>query len=449
MTTHAAPSRSAVRRAAPYNANEETEVKAKNEIRDLVPVHGGLSESVDRVVPLSQRTRFLNEAAALPRIRVNAADLSTVYRVSDGALSPLEGFMDGATWHKVLEERCIEREGAKYAWTIPLSLPIADEEAAKIGAGSSAAVWDESGSVMAILDGIEIFDWDKAKYMKGVYLTERFDHPGGRQVEQDERTKLAGGSLRVLPQPLHPEYGEYMLSPRMTRSFIRDRKWERALAFQTRNPLHRAHEYALVAGAERLTGEGHFTGVVLNPLVGEVKGDDVHADMRMRCYRILHDQRLLGKGDKDEELWKSAGYDISEVFELIGLDIKMFYGGPSEAVMHAIYRQNYGFSDLVIGRKHADAPYEDGSPIWGDFDAQETFDELAGELHLKPCKIGFAAYYESLGRVDLTESHPDEKPVSVSGTKIREQLRAGERPDPRIMRPETAEVLIEAYRNAS
>jgi sulfate adenylyltransferase len=124
----------------------------------------------------------------------------------------------------------------------------------------------------------------------------------------------------------------------------------------------------------------------------------------------------------------------------------MFYGGPSEAIMHAIYRQNHGFSDLVVGRKHADAPFEDGSPIWGDFDAQQVFEELRGELHLRPCKIGFAAYYESLGRVDLTERHPGEKPVAVSGTKVREQLRSGQKPDPRIMRPETAEILIEAYR---
>jgi len=114
--------------------------------------------------------------------------------------------------------------------------------------------------------------------------------------------------------------------------------------------------------------------------------------------------------------------------------------------MHAIYRQNYGFSDLVIGRKHADAPYEDGQPIWGDFDAQEIFENLPGELALQPCKIGFAAFYESLGRVDLTDKHPDERPVSVSGTKVREQLKHGERPDPRIMRPETADILIEAYR---
>jgi sulfate adenylyltransferase len=246
----------------------------------------------------------------------------------------------------------------------------------------------------------------------------------------------------------HPEYAEYMLSPRMTRAFIRDKKWQRALAFQTRNPLHRAHEYALVCGAERLTAAGHYTGVVLNPLVGELKGDDVPAVMRMRCYRELHDKKLLGQGDKDASIWQRAGYDISEVFELIGLDIKMFYGGPSEALMHAVYRQNYGFSNLVIGRKHADAPYDDGSPIWGDFDAQQIFDSLPGELHLAPVKIGFAAYYESLGRVDLTENHPNEKPYSISGTKLREQLRGGERPDPRIIRPEISDILIAAYQQA-
>jgi len=413
---------------------------------DLVPVHGGGTTLVDRVVPLSQRKAFLEEARALPTVRVSRADLSAVYRISDGALSPLTGPMDEETWHRVLDERRILVGGRPYAWTIPISLPVTDEEAEAVGKSGAAAVQNEQGEIVGIVDRARVFDWDKAKYVRCVYGTERFDHPGGRQVEQDDRTRLCGGELRALPQPVHPEYGEYMLSPRLTRALIRDRKWERALAFQTRNPLHRAHEYALVAGAERLTRDGAFTGVVLNPLVGELKGDDVPAVVRMRAYRRLHDDRLLGQGDKDEDLWRSVGYDLSEVFELIGLDIKMFYAGPSEAVMHAIYRQNYGFSHLVIGRKHADAPYEDGSPIWGDFDAQEIFEDLQGELHLTPCKIGFAAFYESMGRVDLTESHPDEKPVTVSGTAVREQLRSGQRPDPRIMRPEIADVLIEAYK---
>ncbi len=415
---------------------------------DLVPVHGGLAEPVDRTVPLKQRAALLAEAEGLPSLRVSRADLSTVHRIGDGTLSPLEGPMGEEAWHRVLDEAVILHDGRRYAWGIPISLPASDAEASELSRGGSAAVQDDEGRVVGILDGIELFAFDKVKYVKQVYRTDRFDHPGGRMVEGDERSQLVGGSLRCLPQVHHEAYGEYMFSPRMTRALIRDRRWERALAFQTRNPLHRAHEYALVAGAERLTREGFFTGVVLNPLVGELKGDDVPAAVRMRCYKALHDLELLGQGDKDVELWRSVGYDLSEVFELIGLDIKMFYGGPREAIMHGIYRQNNGFSDLVIGRKHADAPFEDGSPIWGDFDAQDVFDELQGELHIRPCKIGFAAFYESLGRVDLTENHADEKPYAISGTRVREQLRAGEHPDPRIMRPEIADILIESYRSS-
>ena len=415
--------------------------------KDLVPVHGGLAEPVDRVIPLSERKKFLAEAERLPKLRVSKADVSTLHRIADGTLSPLEGPMKRDVYHGVLEEQRIQVGGKPYAWGIPLAFPATDEESAHLAHGASAALYEESGAVIAILDDIEVFAWDKPRTVLRVYRTPRMDHPGGRMLEQDPRARLVGGSLRALPQVFHPEYGEYILSPRMTRTLIRERKWQRALAFQTRNPLHRAHEYALVAGAERLTRDGFFTGVVLNPLVGELKDDDVPAVTRMRTYRVLHDRRLLGQGDKDEALWEKVGYDLNDVFELIGLDMKMFYGGPSEAIMHAIYRQNHGFSDLVIGRKHADAPYEDGSPIWGDFDAQQVFEELRGELQLRPCKIGFAAYYASLGRVDLSDRHPDEKPVAVSGTKVREQLRSGQQPDPRIMRPETAQILIEAFKS--
>jgi sulfate adenylyltransferase len=426
---------------------EDPEMTSKQDTeQDLIPVHGGLDAPVDRTVPLNKRAAFVSEAAALPSLEVNKADLSTVYRISDGTLSPLEGPMTEAQWNLVLDEQVILSQGEKYAWGIPLALPVSDAEAAKLSAGGSAAVRNEEGDVVGIVDDLEIYDWDKAHYVKAVYGTERFDHPGGRMVEGDSRDKLVGGTLRVLPQVHNLHYDEYMLSPRVTRAFVRDRKWERALAFQTRNPLHRAHEYALVCGAEQLTEEGHFTGVVLNPLVGELKGDDVPAEMRMRTYRKLHSERLLGQGDKDPGIWEKAGYDISEVFVLIGLDIKMFYGGPSEAIMHSVYRQNMGFTDIVIGRKHADAPYEDGSPIWGDFDAHDVFDQLSGKLAIQPRKIGFAAFYESMGRVDLTERHKDEKPVSVSGTKVREQLKGGERPDERIMRPEVADILIEAFK---
>jgi sulfate adenylyltransferase len=414
---------------------------------DLVPVHGGGSELVDRVVPLNQRRRLLAEAEKLASIVVSRADLATVYRIADGTLSPLEGPMDAETWHRVLDEECLRVDGHAYAWTIPLSLPITDEEAKALTPGGRVALRTERDEVVGILAGLDLFEWDKIKYLKAVYGTDRVDHPGGHSVDSDSRRRLVGGSLRALPQPPPPEYGRYMLSPRMVRALIRERRWERALALQTRNPLHRAHEYALVAGAERLTREGYFTGVVLNPLVGELKGDDVPAVVRMRCYQVLKEDRLLGQGDKDESLWESVGYDLADVFELIGLDIKMFYGGPKEAVMHAIYRQNEGFTHLVVGRRHADAPFDDGTPIWGDFDAQEIFEHLRGSLALRPCKIGFAAFYPSLGRVDLSDDHPDQEPLVVSGTQVRRQLMRGERPDPHILRPEIAAILIEAYQH--
>ena len=414
---------------------------------DLVPVHGGLDAPVSRTVPLSRRKQFLAEAGALPRIELTRADLSTVYRIADGTLSPLTGPMDEDTWHYVLENAAIDFGFRRYAWTAPISFPLTDDEARAVRIGHAAAL-THSGEIVAVLRISSLFEWDKPKHVEKFYGTARTDHPGGHMVMDDSRGKLVGGDLWALPQQIDPEYGEFVLSPRQVRTLIGERQWERALAFQTRNPLHRAHEYALVAGVERLTREGYFAGVVLNPLIGELKGDDVPARVRMRCYRVLHERQLLGEGDKDHALWNRRGYDLNEVFELVGLDIKMLYGGPKEAVMHAIYRQNLGFTDIVIGRKHADAPHDDGTAIWGDFDAQEIFNHLRGDLRIRPCNIGFAAYFESAGRVELMEQHPDDKPVTISGSKIRELLGSGQRPDARILRPEIADVLIAYYRGA-
>ncbi len=412
----------------------------------LVPVHGGLHKLVDRVLPWSRRKALVGEAADMPKIVVTDADLSALYRYSDGTLSPLDGPMDEADWNHVLDHQTIMRGGTAYAWTIPMALPVTDAEAKALKPGHHAALYNEAGDVVGVLRVSSVYGWDKDKYVEKVYRTTRTDHPGGAIAMNDERTMLVGGELETLPQPVNPEFGDYVLTPTMTRALIADRGYERALAFQTRNPLHRAHEYALVYGAEQLTREGHYTGVVLNPLVGQLKGDDVDAATRMKTYANLKAKRLLGKGDSDTALWESVGYDLNDVFHLVGLDIKMFYGGPSEAVMHAIYRQNHGFSHIVIGRKHADAPYFDKTPIWGDFDAQEYFDHLPGELHTQPVKVGFAAYYDNLGRVDLMSNHQGEKAFFISGTKVRGMLVEGTFPPDKIMRPETAAVLIDAYK---
>lgn len=410
----------------------------------LIPPHGGLTEPIDRIDPkLADSVQQLGQSA--PRLVVQESDIATLNRIADGGLSPLTGPMSREQYQRVLDEQTIVNSGKKYAWTIPLSLPATADEIKFINPGTEVVLVSEAGKAIGILRVTDVFVWDKAQYNQRVYQTERTDHPGARIALSDPRTHLVGGELTMAQPERNPHYGDLILTPKQTRELFAKRGFQRVVAFQTRNPLHRAHEYALVVGLERLTREGHFAGAVLNPLVGETKGDDVDAVTRMKTYRALIDNKVLGQGDIDEELWKKVDRKFSDQVLLLGLDIKMFYAGPNEAVMHAIYRQNYGFTDIVIGRKHADAPYDDGTDIWDGLAAQRKFDELNGELLIKPVKVGFAAFYAELGRVGLVDEHAPKgwKPVSISGRDLREKLKAGELPDPRIMRPETAKVLIE------
>ena len=407
---------------------------------ELIPPHGGVAEPINRTVAVL-------DPPSTHEIVVSDADLSTLYRIADGALSPLTGPMTREEYHRVLEEQVIIRQGRKYAWTIPLAFPVEERVARHLNTGSKHPLVNERGQCVGVIEVQDVYPWDKKKYNHSVYGTPREDHPGARIANHDPRTYLVGGDIWALPQPKHPEYGDLILTPRETRALFQQKGWERIVAFQTRNALHRAHEYALVVGLERLTRAGYFAGAVLNPLVGETKSDDVDAATRIRTYRALIDSHALGRGDIDEQLWQRLGRKFHDHVLLIALDIKMFYAGPKEAVMHAIYRQNYGFTDIIIGRKHADAPYDDKTDIWDPLAAQRIFDQLRGELLIQPLKVGFAAYYKELGRVALVDEYADRgwQPVNISGTALREMLRRGEMPDPAIMRPETARVLIERY----
>src|SRR5689334_6046876 len=418
---------------------------------DLIPPHGGLSEPESCTVPDAERQAFEAKAATLPKLPVSDADLSTVYRFGDGALSPLTGPMDRATYERVLDAAYIEHGGKRWAWTIPLALPVTSALAATLDKGQTVALVNGADAIVGTLAISDVFPWDKPRYLKSVYGSERTDHPGADMALKNDadKTHLVGGTIRVLPQPKHPRFGKFVLSPREVRALFRQKGWERVVAFQTRNPLHRAHEYALVYGLESLIRRGFNAGAVLNPLIGETKGDDVDADTRMKTYEALIETRALGEGDSDQALWGPRNESVPDRVLLLGLDIKMFYGGPKEAVMHSIYRQNFGFTNIIIGRKHADAPYHDGTAIWGDFDAQDIFSSLKGDLRIKPLKVGFAAYYESVGRVDLVDNHPGEKPVSISGKDVRKALLEGREVDPRIMRPSTAHILAAAMSGQS
>ncbi len=294
--------------------------------------------------------------------------------------------------------------------------------------GETVALVNAKNEIVGTLAISDIFPWDKAKYIKSVYGTERTDHPGGHMAMNDPRDMLLGGEVRVLPQPKHPEYGQFVLSPRETRAPVPRKGLEARRRVPDAQPA--APRPRICPGRRPGTADA---GRAISPAPSSIRSS---AKPRATTWmppracaptRRSIDNKALGEGDKDEELWKKAGCDIYDRIILLGLDIKMFYAGPKEAIMHAIYRQNFGFTDIVIGRKHADAPYDDGKDIWDGLAAQRKFDELKGELLIQPVKVGFAAFYEELGRVGLVDEYGPKgyKQVSISGRELREKLRAG------------------------
>ncbi|MBN3039774.1 MAG: adenylyl-sulfate kinase, partial [Candidatus Omnitrophica bacterium] len=416
--------------------------------KNIIPEpHGGCG-LVNRIVPEIERESFIERALRLKTYTISAPDVSIFYRIADGALSPLQGPMSKEEFYAVLEKEYIVRNNKKYAWTIPFAFAAAKADAEGFEIGETIAVQDEFGLIIGTMEISDIYKLDKDLYNQKVYMTKRLDHPGPRIINEDNRGYLLAGSIWALPQLNKTTFGKYMLSPEDTRRLFSERSWERIVAFQTRNALHRAHEYAMVYALEKLTKEGFFTGVVLNPLVGATKSDDVPAEVRMSTYEALLKSKLLGYGDSDDNFWKGKDYSFTDQIVLVGLDMKMYYAGPKEAIMHAIYRQNYGFTDIIIGRKHADAHFDNGDPAWGDFDAHDKFDKLSGELKIKPVKVGFAGYFEEIQKVGLIEDYKDKgyHQVSISGKELRKKLAKGQAIDERIMRRPVAQILIDYYK---
>jgi len=418
-------------------------------MKNQLPVPHGGGGLINRTLPEIEKQTVLDEIKNLKKYKISNADLSVFYRIADGALSPLEGPMDSAEFNRVLKEETIERNGQKYAWTIPIAFPIAGVDADKLKTSETVALQNEQDDLIGTLEISDIYPFDKVKYNSSVYGTDRTDHPGARIFNDDPRDYLLGGKIWAFAQPESPDFGQYMLKPIQTRALFEKRGYDRIVAFQTRNALHRAHEYALVYAAEQLTATGNYTCAVLNPLVGATKSDDVPADVRMHTYEALLESRMFGQGDFNDAIWKKAGRDFKDNLMLIGLDMKMFYAGPKEAIMHSIYRQNYGFTNIVIGRKHADAPFDDGSAIWGDFDAHEKFDKLNGELLIEPAKVGFAAFFEELNRVGLIEEYAPKgyHSVGISGKALRKKFQDGEAIDERIMRKPVSDILLDFYQS--
>jgi sulfate adenylyltransferase len=384
----------------------------------LVPPHGGTL--VNREVTGAEADALAERARSLPALRLDDRALSDLEMLAVGAFSPLTGFMSKKQYDGVVREMHLP-EGLP--WSMPITLAASREEAASLKDGQQITLADEAGEPLALLDLEERFDYDKQAEAQAVYRTTEDAHPGVTALYAQGDVLLAG-QITLFRRPPGARFLEHRLDPAQTRAAFAERGWKRVVGFQTRNPVHRAHEYIQKCALEIVDG------LLLHPLVGATKDDDIPADVRMRCYQVLLD-----------------GYYPADRVVLSVLPAAMRYAGPREAIFHALVRKNYGCSHFIVGRDHAGV----GS-YYGTYDAQLIFDEFApGELGLTPLFFEHSFYCRAcLSMVSSkTCPHGEDERVTFSGTRVREMLAAGEVPPPEFTRPEIARVLIEAQRAAS
>jgi sulfate adenylyltransferase len=381
---------------------------------DPIAPHGGTL--VDLLVPENERSAARDTARNLPKLTVNARELSDLEMLAVGALSPLTGFQGEKDYSSILESMHLS---GGLPWTIPVTLSLDEEATKRIGGASEVAlVAEEGGEPLAVISVEEIYKRDREAEANGVFGTTDVEHPGVKALH-DAGDFCLGGTVRVLELPSHDDFLTYRMTPAQTREEFRKRDWRRVVGFQTRNPVHRAHEY-LQKCAMEITD-----GLLLHPLVGATKGDDVPADVRMRCYEVLF------------ENYYPQDRAMISVFPAA-----MRYAGPKEAIWHAIARKNYGCTHFIVGRDHAGV----GS-YYGTYDAQKIFEEFdADELGITPLFFEhsfFCTRCEGMGS-PKTCPHGDDDRVVLSGTKVREMLRAGQKPPIEFSRPEVAQILIDA-----
>ena len=378
--------------------------------------HGG--ELVDLLVPEGRRDATRAETDHLPKLVVNARELSDLEMLTVGALSPLTGFVGEDDYGSVLETMHLSNG---LAWSIPVTLSLTDDDVKRIGAGSSVALLPSEGAdPIAIVDIAEVYKRDRQKEALGVFGTEDLAHPGV-QALHDAGDFCLAGTVRALALPEHDDFLSYRLTPAQTRAAFAERGWRTVVGFQTRNPIHRAHEYLQKCALEIVDG------LLVHPLVGATKGDDVPADVRMRCYEALFE-----------------GYYPKDRAMVSVFPAAMRYAGPREAIWHAICRKNYGCTHFIVGRDHAGV----GS-YYGTYDAQKIFEEFEpGELGIMPLMFEHSFWCNACEGMASPKTcpHGETERVSLSGTRVREMLRAGERPPIEFSRPEVADILIDAMR---
>ena len=378
--------------------------------------HGGTL--VDLLVSERDRDKLADEARNFPKLTVNERELSDLEMLSIGALSPLTGFQGKAEYDSILDSMHLPNG---LPWTIPVTLSLTDEEAKRIGGTEAVTlVPGETAEPLAILEVDEVFKREREREAQAVFGTQDLAHPGVKALN-DAGDLCAAGELRVLRLPEHEDFSQYRLTPAETRAEFTRRGWRTVVGFQTRNPIHRAHEYLQKCALEIVDG------LLVHPLVGATKGDDVPADVRMRCYEALFD-----------------GYYPKDRAMVTVFPAAMRYAGPKEAIWHAIARKNYGCTHFIVGRDHAGV-----GDYYGTYDAQRIFERFdPGELGITPLMFEHSFWCNRCEGMASPKTcpHSDEDRVSLSGTKVREMLRAGERPPPEFSRPDVADILIEAMR---
>ena len=381
--------------------------------------HGG--ELVDRMAPEEQRDGLLQRAEDLTKVILGPRALSDLEMISTGVFSPLTGFMVSEDYESVVETMRLKNG---LIWSLPITLPVSEEEAQVIRVGEEVALADGTGRILATMIVEDRYSYDKEHEAQEVFGTTNAEHPGVAAVYRQKDVLLGGEVTLLVDDPNPKPFPEYHYGPRELRKVFAEKGWKRVVGFQTRNPVHRSHEYIQKSALEIVDG------LLLNPLVGETRSEDIPADVRMRSYEIILERYY----PKDRTL-------------LAVFPAAMRYGGPREAIFHAVCRKNYGCTHFIVGRDHA-GPGKDssGKPFYGDYDAQHIFDEFEPEeIGITPLFFEHAFFCLQCQGMGTTKTcpHHKENHVFISGTKVREMLSKGEYPPPEFSRSEVIEVLME------
>lgn len=383
--------------------------------QDAIAPHGG--QLINRIATPEQSQVFLEKAEVLPRVQLDERAVSDLELIAIGGFSPLTGFMERADYERVVNDM---RLANGLPWSIPITLSVSEAVAAELQEGTLVRLDNPQGQFIGVLELTQKYAYDQVHEALQVYRTNEEKHPGVKVVYHQGPVNLAG-PVWLLQRNPHPLFPHYQIDPADSRRLFREKGWKTIVGFQTRNPIHRAHEYIQKCALETVDG------LFLHPLVGATKSDDIPADVRMRCYEIMlenyfpHDRVILAINPA-----------------------AMRYAGPREAIFHALVRKNYGCTHFIVGRDHAGV-----GDYYGTYDAQYIFDEFEpGELGITPMKFEHAFYCtrtQSMATTKTSPSLPEER-VHLSGTKVREMLRRGELPPPEFSRPEVAAELARAMR---